>query len=97
MAATRAPSSTPIPSTETNPADGASSNVSEEEWKAMTTVLNNVYAYRMEEYVVWPSLWSGCATRWVINADRTLQWLRPFETIPAQGQQTRCAGLLQRH
>ncbi|OCK84394.1 hypothetical protein K432DRAFT_422613 [Lepidopterella palustris CBS 459.81] len=49
MAATRATSDTPIPSTETNNADGASSEVTEEEWKGMTTVLNNVYGYRTED------------------------------------------------
>jgi chromatin structure-remodeling complex subunit RSC1/2 len=45
-------SSTPVPTTEaTDPPapDGAASTVTEEEWKAMKTVLDNVYAYRTEE------------------------------------------------
>jgi chromatin structure-remodeling complex subunit RSC1/2 len=52
MATGRAASSTPVPTTETGDppaADGASSTVTEEEWKAMSTVLTNVYAHRTEE------------------------------------------------
>ncbi|KAF2177403.1 chromatin structure-remodeling complex protein rsc1 [Zopfia rhizophila CBS 207.26] len=52
MASGRAPSSTPVPTTETTDppaANDASSSVTEEEWKAMSTVLSNVYAHRMED------------------------------------------------
>jgi hypothetical protein len=52
MASGRAPSETPVPTTETADAPataGASSIVSEEEWKAMSNVLTNVSAYRTVE------------------------------------------------
>jgi chromatin structure-remodeling complex subunit RSC1/2 len=48
MASGRAESDTPMPTTETAP-DGATSTVTDEEWKAMADVLTNVYAYRTEE------------------------------------------------
>ncbi|KAF2679149.1 Bromodomain-containing protein [Lentithecium fluviatile CBS 122367] len=52
MASARAPSSTPVPTTETGDLhahDGAKSTVTDEELKAMSTVLANVYAYRTED------------------------------------------------
>jgi len=48
MASARAASSTPVPTTETAP-DGASSTVTEEEWKAMSTLFTNVYNHRTED------------------------------------------------
>ncbi|KAF2281154.1 chromatin structure-remodeling complex protein-like protein rsc1 [Westerdykella ornata] len=47
MGSPRGVSSTPVPTTET--AEGASSTVTEEEWKAMSTVLANVNAHRTED------------------------------------------------
>lgn len=41
-------SATPIPTTETAP-DAPESDIPEEKWKAMQTVLNNVYNHRIEE------------------------------------------------
>ena len=49
MATVRAPSSTPVPTTETAEAAGAKSSVTAEEWKAMATVLQNIYAYETAE------------------------------------------------
>lgn len=50
MAAPReSKSPSPIPSTETNQGDGATATVTDEEWKAMQTVLNSVYAYRHKD------------------------------------------------
>ncbi|KAF2018342.1 Bromodomain-containing protein [Aaosphaeria arxii CBS 175.79] len=52
MASARAPSSTPVPTTEAAdpPAtDGAPSTVTDDEWKGMSTVLNNIYAHRVED------------------------------------------------
>ncbi|KAF2814177.1 chromatin structure-remodeling complex protein-like protein rsc1 [Mytilinidion resinicola] len=49
MAAKRAESDTPIPSTETNQVDGGSSIVTEDEWKGMSTVMNAIYGHRMED------------------------------------------------
>ena len=49
MATARAPSSTPVPTTETAETAGAKSTVTAEEWKAMATVLHNIYAYESEE------------------------------------------------
>ena len=52
MASGRAPSQTPVPTTETGDLpvhDGAKSTLTEEEWKAMSNALTNVYAYRTEE------------------------------------------------
>lgn len=52
MASARAPSETPVPTTETaenGNGDGTTSTVTEEEWKAMSTVLANMYAYRTED------------------------------------------------
>ncbi|KAF2130152.1 chromatin structure-remodeling complex protein-like protein rsc1 [Dothidotthia symphoricarpi CBS 119687] len=49
MATVRAPSSTPVPTTETAEAAGAKSTVTPEEWKAMSTVLHNIYAYESED------------------------------------------------
>lgn len=54
MAKERAPSETPIPSTEVAQPDGAASAVTEDEWKAMKTVLDNIYAHRADEYVERP-------------------------------------------
>lgn len=54
MATGRAASSTPVPTTETGdapPANSATSTVTHEEWQAMKTMLDNVYAYRSEELV----------------------------------------------
>ncbi|KAJ4290961.1 hypothetical protein N0V90_010157 [Kalmusia sp. IMI 367209] len=48
MGSGRAASSTPVPTTETAP-DGATSTVTEEEWKAMGDVLAAVYSYRTED------------------------------------------------
>ena len=49
----RAASSTPVPTTETADTSGdAASTVTELEWKAMQTVLSNIYAYRTEEWVL---------------------------------------------
>jgi chromatin structure-remodeling complex subunit RSC1/2 len=49
MASGRAPSSTPVPTTETAESTGATSTVTDAEWEAMTTFLKNVYDYRNEE------------------------------------------------
>jgi chromatin structure-remodeling complex subunit RSC1/2 len=52
MASGRAPSQTPVPTTETAELaanDGAKSTVTDEELKAMSTALANVYAYRTDE------------------------------------------------
>ena len=53
MASGRAQSSTPVPTTEkADPGvDGAASTVTEEEYKAMSDVLTNIYNYRNDEYV----------------------------------------------
>lgn len=48
MASGRAESDTPMPTTETAP-DGATSTVTDEEWKGMADVLTNVYAHRVDE------------------------------------------------
>ena len=48
MAAARAESDTPMPTTETVP-DGATSTVTDEEWKAMADVLTNIYALRTKD------------------------------------------------
>ncbi|KAF2444395.1 Bromodomain-containing protein [Karstenula rhodostoma CBS 690.94] len=48
MASGRAESDTPMPTTETAP-DGATSTVTDEEWKGMADVLTNVYAHRVED------------------------------------------------
>jgi chromatin structure-remodeling complex subunit RSC1/2 len=52
MASGRAPSQTPVPTTEVAdpPAqDGAKSTITEDAWKAMADALSNVYAYRNDE------------------------------------------------
>ncbi|KAH7393794.1 hypothetical protein DE146DRAFT_721984 [Phaeosphaeria sp. MPI-PUGE-AT-0046c] len=46
MASGRAPSQTPVPTTETAESAGASSTVSEAEWEGMASLLKNVYDYR---------------------------------------------------
>ncbi|KAH7094872.1 hypothetical protein FB567DRAFT_565925 [Paraphoma chrysanthemicola] len=46
MASGRAPSSTPVPTTETAESAGATSTVTEKEWEAMATSLKNIYDYR---------------------------------------------------
>ncbi|KAF2258533.1 hypothetical protein CC78DRAFT_572430 [Lojkania enalia] len=49
MASGRAPSSTPVPTTETaDPPAGALSSVTEDEWKAMSIVLANVSGHRTQ-------------------------------------------------
>ncbi|KAF4537579.1 Chromatin structure-remodeling complex protein rsc1 [Lasiodiplodia theobromae] len=48
MASQDAGSATPIPTTETAP-DAPDSDIPEEKWKAMQTVLNKVYNHRMED------------------------------------------------
>src|ERR1044071_5775280 len=45
MASGRAPSSTPVPTTETAESAGATSTVTDLEWEAMSTFLKNVYDY----------------------------------------------------
>lgn len=52
MASARAPSSTPVPTTETAESSGATSTVTEQEWEAMANLLKNVYDYRIDELVV---------------------------------------------
>jgi chromatin structure-remodeling complex subunit RSC1/2 len=52
MASGRAPSQTPVPTTETAESAGASSTVSVAEWEAMGSFLKNVYDYRDAEYVM---------------------------------------------
>ena len=51
MASARAPSSTPVPTTETAESAGATSTVTAPEWEAMSNFLKNVYNYRIDEYV----------------------------------------------
>ncbi|KAF2026836.1 Bromodomain-containing protein [Setomelanomma holmii] len=46
MASGRAPSSTPVPTTETAESAGATSIVTDKEWEAMSTCLKNIYDYR---------------------------------------------------
>jgi chromatin structure-remodeling complex subunit RSC1/2 len=52
MASGRAPSQTPVPTTETAESAGASSTVSEAEWEGMASLLKNVYDYRDAESVL---------------------------------------------
>jgi len=49
MASGRAPSSTPVPTTETAESAGATSTVTAQEWEAMSNLLKNVYDYRIDE------------------------------------------------
>ena len=49
MVSGRAPSSTPVPTTETAESAGATSTVTEQEWESMSNFLKNVYDYRIEE------------------------------------------------
>jgi len=49
MASGRAPSSTPVPTTETAESAGATSTVTAAEWEAMAGFLKNVYDYRDSE------------------------------------------------
>ncbi|KAA8613527.1 Transcription factor [Pyrenophora tritici-repentis] len=49
MASARAPSSTPVPTTETAESAGATSTVTAQEWEAMTNCLKNVYDYRTDD------------------------------------------------
>jgi len=49
MASARAPSSTPVPTTETAESAGATSTVTAQEWEAMANFLKNVYEYRTDE------------------------------------------------
>jgi chromatin structure-remodeling complex subunit RSC1/2 len=49
MASGRAPSSTPVPTTETAESAGATSTVSAAEWEAMSGFLKNIYDYRDAE------------------------------------------------
>lgn len=49
MATGRAPSSTPVPTTETAESAGATSTVTAPEWEAMANLLKNVYDYRIDE------------------------------------------------
>jgi chromatin structure-remodeling complex subunit RSC1/2 len=51
MASARANSSTPVPTTEkADPGvDGTASSVTEEEYKAMTDMLTNIYNFRNDE------------------------------------------------
>ncbi|KAH8726652.1 hypothetical protein GQ44DRAFT_650434 [Phaeosphaeriaceae sp. PMI808] len=49
MASGRAPSSTPVPTTETAESIGATSTVTEKEWESMSNFLKNVYDYRDED------------------------------------------------
>jgi hypothetical protein len=51
MSTGRTESDTPIPSTETTQPDGVASSVTDAEWNAMQTVLDNVYKHRVEKYV----------------------------------------------
>jgi hypothetical protein len=51
MASGRAPSQTPVPTTETAESVGASSTVSAAEWEGMSSLLKNVYDYRDAESV----------------------------------------------
>lgn len=52
MASGRAPSSTPVPTTETAESAGATSTVTVPEWEAMGNFLKNVYNYRIDEYAL---------------------------------------------
>jgi hypothetical protein len=54
MATGRAPSSTPVPTTETAETTGATSTVTAQEWEAMANFLKSVYDYRIhtEEYAL---------------------------------------------
>ncbi|KAF1843614.1 Bromodomain-containing protein [Cucurbitaria berberidis CBS 394.84] len=49
MASGRAPSSTPVPTTETAESAGATSTVTAQEWESMSNFLKNVYDYRTED------------------------------------------------
>ncbi|CAO2656049.1 Nn.00g048520.m01.CDS01 [Neocucurbitaria sp. VM-36] len=49
MASGRAPSSTPVPTTETAESAGATSTVTAQEWESMSNFLKNVYDYRIED------------------------------------------------
>ncbi|CAI9636195.1 unnamed protein product [Alternaria burnsii] len=49
MASGRAPSSTPVPTTETAESAGATSTVTAQEWEAMSNLLKNVYDYRIDD------------------------------------------------
>lgn len=61
----------------------ATSEVTEDQWRAMMDVVMAIYEYREEEYVRIPLTRQG-----LVSSDRTLsQWPRPFETFPTQCQQ----------
>ncbi|KAF1835372.1 Bromodomain-containing protein [Decorospora gaudefroyi] len=49
MATARAPSSTPVPTTETAESAGATSTVTAQEWEAMSNFLKSVYDYRTDD------------------------------------------------
>jgi hypothetical protein len=59
MASGRAPSQTPVPTTETAESAGASSTVSAAEWEGMASLLKNVYDYRDAESVLLQSITGG--------------------------------------
>ena len=49
MASGRAPSETPVPTTETAESAGTASTVTAQEWESMSNFLKNVYDYRDKE------------------------------------------------